>query len=393
MSGFDKLYLEDAQDCLGQMLDCAVNAAGISLEECFSRFIAGDFARRFAAGDPAVISGMSGRELAMAACGLCGTIPVLESDSRSPEFWTGWALAYFQWESGRSFADIVAHVSVTTIRLLYSPYHEMDISHFVRKMHELIADVPRCAGTAVASEDPMKHIIYHGSPTIVKEPIFGYGNPYNDYGLGFYCTRHDKLAREWAVDSQHDGYINKYDLAIKNLSILNLNDGSYSLMHWLAILLANRKVDMTTPLSRQGRDYILKHFSLDCRDADVIIGYRADDSYFSFVRDFLSNRISCKQLNRAMCLGQLGQQVVIKSEKAFNALKFLGYDYVDRKEWYPKKAERDLRARNDYASGRTGIDREEVFILDIIRQDMQANDPHLRFTVPDDDDDGTPKDD
>ena len=34
----------------------------------------------------------------------------------------------------------------------------------------------------------MKKTIYHGSDHIIEKPQYGYGKPYNDYGVGFYCT-------------------------------------------------------------------------------------------------------------------------------------------------------------------------------------------------------------
>ena len=41
--------------------------------------------------------------------------------------------------------------------------------------------------------------IYHGSEKIVDQPIFGEGKINNDFGLGFYCTESEKLAKEWAT--------------------------------------------------------------------------------------------------------------------------------------------------------------------------------------------------
>ena len=46
--------------------------------------------------------------------------------------------------------------------------------------------------------------LYHGSPTIVRKPLFGFGKPYNDYGQGFYCTKSLDLAKEWSVDEDRD---------------------------------------------------------------------------------------------------------------------------------------------------------------------------------------------
>ena len=54
--------------------------------------------------------------------------------------------------------------------------------------------------------------LYHGSEKIIKKPIYGYGKKNNDFGLGFYCTENENLAKEWAVSSLDDGFANKYSL-------------------------------------------------------------------------------------------------------------------------------------------------------------------------------------
>ena len=46
-------------------------------------------------------------------------------------------MAYYQWETGLSFEEIARHVPIVEIQALYSPYHEMDIRHFVDKVNEL----------------------------------------------------------------------------------------------------------------------------------------------------------------------------------------------------------------------------------------------------------------
>ena len=83
--------------------------------------------------------------------------------------------------------------------------------------------------------------IYHGSPEIVKKPVFGLGNPNNDYGLGFYCTENLELAKEWACSSETSGYANKYTIDTKDLKILSLTGGEYNILNWLSVLLENRK--------------------------------------------------------------------------------------------------------------------------------------------------------
>ena len=155
-----------------------------------------------------------------------------------------------------------------------------------------------------------KLTVYPGSPVIIEKPQFGGGNPNNDYGLGFYCTETLDLAKEWACSAETDGYANKYTLDMSDLAVLSLTGGDYNILNWLAILLENRKFRIGGDVARQARDYIFKNFGIDYKSYDVIKGYRADDSYFSFASAFLNNTISLSQLERAMVLGKLGEQVV-----------------------------------------------------------------------------------
>ena len=138
---YDKLYLEKARTSLGRMLDFAVYDLKYTLHDFFELFIASGVADRFEHGDFTVLAGKSGVELAYMV--LDETEAEYERVSprfaagRSEEYWTGWALAYYQWFTSMRFADIIKAVSVEEICALYSPYHEMDIRHFVDKMNEL----------------------------------------------------------------------------------------------------------------------------------------------------------------------------------------------------------------------------------------------------------------
>lgn len=222
-------------------------------------------------------------------------------------------------------------------------------------------------------------IIYHGSKDIIEKPKFGKGKPYNDYGLGFYCTENLALAKEWAVDIGRDGYANIYEIDDSRLSVLNLNDEQYTILHWLAILLENRHFDSPSSLSHEAKEYILNNFSVDYKSYDVIIGYRADDSYFSFAQDFLNGTISYRQLNNAMHLGNLGQQFVLKSKKAFDLISFIGYENASFNEWYSRKENRDKAARRDYFDTEKNKRlRGDIYITQIIDEEMNGNDARLR---------------
>ena len=231
----------------------------------------------------------------------------------------------------------------------------------------------------------MKHdfVIYHGSQQIVEVPKFGIGKKYNDYGQGFYCTENIELAKEWACPVKNDGYANKYILHLDGMNVMHLTKGEFNILNWLAILLSNRKFDITSPVGNSAREFILSRFMPDTTNVDVMIGYRADDSYFSFAEDFVNNTISLRDLNRAMQLGTLGEQIVLLSERSFKQIEFSNYEIADYREYYFKRAERDQNARASYANQKKNLQQlmNDIFILDIIREDMKHDDPRLQSVI------------
>lgn len=225
----------------------------------------------------------------------------------------------------------------------------------------------------------MTVILYHGSENIIEKPAFGYGKPYNDYGLGFYCTEVCDMAKEWGVGKDRNGYANRYTLDCDGLQILNLGSPDYSILHWLAVLLQNREFDVPSALAQEAKEYLLSHFAVDYSHYDAIIGYRADDSYFSFAQDFINGAISYRQLTRAMYLGNLGQQFVVKSKRAFDLLRFDGYEIAESGEWYAKKMSRDRAARRQYFDvERNRRQKGDIYITQIMDEEMKADDPRLR---------------
>jgi len=138
---YDKVYLDKARTALGRMLDFAVYDLKYDISDFFGLFISSGTANRFEKGDCNVLVGMSGVELAYEVLEQSGIehtrIKPNYTVDRSEEYWTGWALAYYQWETAMSFSEIVRYVPVKQVMALYSPYHEMNIRHFVDKMNEL----------------------------------------------------------------------------------------------------------------------------------------------------------------------------------------------------------------------------------------------------------------
>ena len=230
-----------------------------------------------------------------------------------------------------------------------------------------------------------KLTLYHGSREIVEKPALTKSNPQNDYGRGFYCTESIELAKEWACATTDNGYVNSYEIDVSGLFVLKLSDNNYNILNWLALLLKNRAFVTSAPLALEAKGYIIDTFSVDTSAADIITGYRADDSYFSFARDFVNNLISLKQLAHAMFLGNLGQQVVLMSEKAFDAVAFTGSSIVDGKIYNPKRMLRDKQARDEYRTvGKSTKTNslDDLFILDILRGGIQNDDARIQRVLP-----------
>ena len=221
-------------------------------------------------------------------------------------------------------------------------------------------------------------ILYHGSPSIIKQPMYGKGKKYNDYGRGFYCTKNLELAKEWACSDAIDGYANRYEIDTDGLKILDLSSDEYTILSWLAILLENRQTRLSSPIEKRARDYLLQHFLPKYTRYDIIVGYRADDSYFSFVRSFVSNTISLEQLSYAMKLGELGEQFVLKSKKAFGAIHFLEHTIAQHSIYYARRMRRDIDAREAFYKKQEEDDIHGIYMRDIIREEMKSDDIRLR---------------
>ena len=211
-------------------------------------------------------------------------------------------------------------------------------------------------------------IIYHGSEKIIKSPVYGYGNSRNDYGRGFYCTESVDLAKEWACKNNTDGFANCYSLNMNDLHVFNLNSGEYNILNWLALLTDNRTYWQRHSMAEDAKNFLHDNYLIDISEYDVIIGYRADDSYFSFAQDFVMGIISLQKLSRAMRLGKLGEQIVLKSERAFNHIEYVSSERALAIEYYSKKNKRDMEARHTYLEDKRNMSSmDEIYILDIMR--------------------------
>ena len=225
--------------------------------------------------------------------------------------------------------------------------------------------------------------ILHGTDHIIEFPDIDKGNEKNDYGKGFYCTRIPEMAKEWACKQNTDGFSNRYELDLTDLRILDLTDGKHTVLNWIAILLEHRTLSLDSEIAIDAKDYIIEHFSIDTSEYDIIIGYRADDSYFRYAESFVENGLSLRSLNKALHLGKLGEQTVLISQKAYNQIKFIDAEPVDKTIYYPKFIDRDTKAREAYKNDirKTKSYRDDIFVMDILREEIRSDDPRIQQIV------------
>lgn len=218
--------------------------------------------------------------------------------------------------------------------------------------------------------------LYHGSEQLVEEPTFGKGRVNNDFGLGFYCTESEALAKEWAVSSLRNGFANRYTLDTEYLNILNLNSLDYTILNWIAVLVEHRLFSIKTPVARRAKRYLIDHFGVNVNAYDLITGYRADDSYFDYAESFLNNGVSVEQLARAMRLGKLGEQIVVKSQFAFSRLRYEGFDVAEKEKYYVLRKARDEEANRLYLE-MLEEESDGLYIQDIMRGGIRNDDPRI----------------
>ena len=192
-------------------------------------------------------------------------------------------------------------------------------------------------------------LLYHGNKNESMIPTYGAGRIDNDYGRGFYTTSDQELAKEWAWGTYTQGnkaYIHTFELDTADLRILDLTE--LDSIHWIAELLFIRKLNLgDKEVVQDNVKILLEKYKLDTGAHDVIIGYRADDSYFAYAEAFVSGTIYKDTLEKALRTGELGIQVFIKGERAFERLRKVGVNEVpDKYRGYFVK--RDRRAREQY---------------------------------------------
>ena len=137
---YSEFYLYDAKQNLAEMFDYAIRICEMDGELVSKLFVQSGYADKFERGNPAIISGISGIELARKVIMYAYPNRIFPEEfifgDRSNIFWAGWALAEYQWTTCKRFKDIFSRVSFTEIISMYSVYHEMDIEHFIEDMNK-----------------------------------------------------------------------------------------------------------------------------------------------------------------------------------------------------------------------------------------------------------------
>ena len=214
------------------------------------------------------------------------------------------------------------------------------------------------------SGDDMR--FYYGADKIVTKPLFNEGNPSNDYGLGFYLTENRELARLWATKFRNGGYLIEYDVDIEKLKILHLATiEDKDVLTWLSILISHRFSKEERNENIESIEWLEKNYPFELGDNDAIIGYRADDSYFDYSRDFVRNELSLELLKDAMRIGKLGTQFVLMSENSFNHIKYVKSEVVPPSDDYKNFR---IKTKMEYLQLKKEDSIYNTFLRDIMRK-------------------------
>ena len=217
--------------------------------------------------------------------------------------------------------------------------------------------------------------IYHGSKEIIEHPVVKGSDDKNDYGPSFYLTIDLDAAKSWACKNNSVGIVNEYEIrnsSFEGLKILDLtNKDKYSILNWMAILMHFRELDSSFKRRNELTLKWLEKYYINVDDYDVIIGFRADDSYFRFPLRFVSNDLSFDDLEDVFLSGHLGIQYAFMSERAINLLSFkkiieCGDEYLGHYYSIVTKASKQFDELLDKQR-----DPNKKYILDLIREDNE----------------------
>lgn len=207
--------------------------------------------------------------------------------------------------------------------------------------------LPRDCGMSYPNEGIVT--VYHGSASRVKVPYYGYRNSGNDFGKGFYLTLDSCLAEEWALSKKgYKSYVYKYTLNLQGLRVLRLDSSSpEDILAWICLVAENKDLGYFGPLLQKNLMVLQSIYGVkDWKDYDVIVGYRADDSFFSCIKSFLEYEMSLEKLTKAIKKGCFATQIVLKSKKAFEVISHVDHERILSDSLMERFLYRELSVRN-----------------------------------------------
>jgi hypothetical protein len=215
--------------------------------------------------------------------------------------------------------------------------------------------------------------LYHGSQNENVRPQYGLGEDRHDFGRGFYLTDSTDLAKEWAVSrpKSHDGWVHAFGLDLDGLRVIDLRD-EQNVFAWIAELMKHRDADESVAYQRRAPLFI-KKFGVDTDEADVVVGWRADASYFYIVKAFVRGEIDADCLPALLKLGGFGVQYVVKSQKAYAQLRTVAdlRQAVRYDAYHAAYESRDGAARNKMREliADPSFNRLERLFVDLLREE------------------------
>ena len=176
--------------------------------------------------------------------------------------------------------------------------------------------------------------LYHGTSEKNFEPRFGSGREYHDYGNGFYTTEDIEAANEWACQGRHgSAFVYVYELNANGLNLLSLDENDT--LAWMSVLMTHRRSKKIRGAALERCDKMIERYGMDLNGYDLIRGFRANDSYFQFTADFVTDTITLETLMKSIVAGNLGKQVCVKSEKAYRQLgKCVGVKTISGEDYW-----------------------------------------------------------
>ena len=170
------------------------------------------------------------------------------------------------------------------------------------------------------------------------------------------------------------------DLDLDGLKILDLLNGEYNILNWIALLLKYRTFTIEDEIALDAKEYILKHYLIDLSNYDVVISYRADDSCFFFAYSFVINSLPLKGLKKGIRIREIGDAICFNIKKAFTQLKYISSEKVDGRAYFCKFSSRDSLARDTYKKviKKQKSYKNDIFVMDILRQEIKEDDHRIQ---------------